>query len=187
MGMHLRGFLLTLTACLGLSAGDVRAGMVTNFGQPEAAGHTQVHATHWVAQGFTLDGFNYNLSKVTLWLKDATNSSGGFFLQIRDAAGSAPGNTVLTTLSGSANPSSAGSYEYTGNVFLSANQSYFVVAGVTSGNGNYSWRGTPSDDQTGDLNWNIGRRGDFAGVARRRSISCAIAARPARLQCRPFT
>ena len=53
---------------------------------------------------------------------------------------------VWLTLSGSANPATAGNYAYTGSYLLAANTTYYIVAGVSSGTGAYEWASHDSED-----------------------------------------
>jgi hypothetical protein len=105
-----------------------------------ASGFGFVHSGQWYAQSFVVGGSDHTFSSVVLNMDNAINSNGEFFVSIYDAAGAngRPGNSLLT-LSGSANPSVAGDYAYTGSVGLSASTAYWVVAGVGSGSGAYRW------------------------------------------------
>jgi len=155
MSRKLTCVLVLLTACGSQLVHEARAESISNLGEP-ITGFTQVFNTHWVAQPFTLDNANYNLNSATLGMTTATSAGGNFVVQIRDDAAGSPGSTVLATLSGNSDPFAGGLQTYSGSVLLSANQTYYVVAGVTAGGANYSWNGGFSDNQTGTLAWNIG-------------------------------
>ncbi len=103
----------------------------------------------WIGQSFTVGGSSATLSSVVLSMA-ADNTvipSGNLFVSLYDAtgAGSRPGASLLT-LSGSANPATAGNYTYTGSYLLTANTTYYIVAGVSSGTGAYEWAAHDSQD-----------------------------------------
>jgi len=106
----------------------------------------------WWGQSFLVGADNYALTSVVMNMALANNSSGNFFVRIygADGAGNAPG-TILATLSGNANPSTAANYTYTpaATVDLSANTSYYVVAGVNGGFGSYRWNSGTGGIETG--------------------------------------
>ena len=113
------------------------------FDTVEADGSDYVNFTYSLAQSFKTDAVNVRLTSVVVRLDNAVDPAGGFVVQIYDATGaSQKPNHKLATLSGSANPASAGSYEYTpvGSLDLATNTFYWVVVGVNSGISQYPWR-----------------------------------------------
>jgi hypothetical protein len=61
---------------------------------------------------------------------------------------------MLEALSGSANPAAAGNHTYTSSgLVLAPSTSYWIVAGVTAGAGDYTWNMTNSNSYTGS--WSI--------------------------------
>jgi hypothetical protein len=112
-----------------------------NYGNVEADG--------WFGQSFSMGSSSATLSSVVLSMTadNAVVPTGNFFVSLYDAtgAGSTPGASLLT-LSGSANPATAGDYTYTGSLLLAANTTYYVVAGVSSGSGVYEWAAHSSED-----------------------------------------
>ena len=106
-----------------------------------------------IGQSFTTGGSSVTLSSVALSMIDGTQfndpitPSGNFFVSLYDATGdgSSPGASLLA-LSGSANPATTGAYTYTGSYLLAANTTYYIVAGVSSGNGVYEWGSHDSQD-----------------------------------------
>jgi hypothetical protein len=102
-----------------------------------------------MGQSFTVGGSSATLTSVVLTMtNDNTSVTGGnFFVSLYDAtgAGSIPGASLLT-LSGSANPATAGNYTYTGSYLLAANTTYYIVAGVSSGNAVYEWAAHAGED-----------------------------------------
>lgn len=120
-----------------------------------------VDSSNWLAQLFQTDSSasSFTLNSVTLNLGNTGDTSGNFFVAIySNAGGNLPGGS-LATLTGNSNPSSAGQYTYTATgLTLNANTKYWVLAGVSSGSGSYSWidsgGGDPADlAHTG--NWSI--------------------------------
>ncbi len=96
-------------------------------------------------------------------MTSASNASGNFFVSVwSDAAGTHP-DTSLETLSGDANPATTGNYTYSASgsgLSLSPNTKYWIVLGVSSGDGNYRWNYTNSSATTGS--WTIPSTGTYA-------------------------
>ena len=110
-----------------------------------------VTSTTWVANQFTTDNQSYDLTSVRLNLRTAFNTAGNFIVQIwDDNLTTGPGNLLLT-LSGSSNPASAGLYTYIPltTVTLNPATSYWIAAGVSSGNGIYGWNSTSTSAANG--------------------------------------
>ncbi len=130
------------------------AEMVTNLGEASASGFW-VSDTMFEAQGFTTDDTSSFLESVTINMPGLRDSSGNFTLSIFTDNGDAPGAMVPNgLLSGPGNPSvGLNTYTATGDISLAPNTTYWVVAQVTSGNGEYSWSVTSSTSETGS--WSI--------------------------------
>jgi hypothetical protein len=141
------GVLATLLCPLSLPA----AVIFENLDTPNNS--NEIHDGIYSAYSFVVGAAGATLTSAVLRMGNANNSSGNFFVQLWDATGtgSRPGGS-LTTLTGSADPSAAGDYTYTGSYSLQANTTYYIVAGVSSGNGDYIWRGErPADIPSGSL------------------------------------
>lgn len=96
-------------------------------------------------QYFTVSGGNYTLNSVTINMGTASNPTGGFTLGlygVTSTGGTAFSLNSLATLSGSADPSTAGDYVYTGTASLLAGQSYLLLAQVTTTGSSYTWNKT---------------------------------------------
>lgn len=112
----------------------------------------------WSANAFTTNNQRWLLNSVIVSMAPASNTDGNFFLSIFDTAvGGGPGSE-LGLLDGVDNPSGTPSslFEYTAagaGLLLNANTQYWVVAGVSSGNGIYNWNYTESSSTTGP--WSI--------------------------------
>ena len=120
-----------------------------DYGYIAGGGAGSGYLEEWIGQSFTVGGSSATLSSVVLSM-DTDNTvipSGNFFVSLYDAtgAGSNPGADLLT-LSGSANPATAGNYTYTGSYLLAADTTYYIVAGVSSGTGAYEWAAHDSLD-----------------------------------------
>ena len=117
------------------------------------AGASSEDNVEWMGQSFTVGGSSATLTSVVLSMIDGTQfndpviASGNFFVSLYDAtgAGSSPGASLLA-LSGSANPATTGAYTYTGSYLLAANTTYYIVAGVSSGNSVYEWAAHDGQD-----------------------------------------
>jgi hypothetical protein len=86
--------------------------------------------------GFTTGTGNLRLSSVTLGMAAGRNGSGNFFVKLYNSVNGRPGKSLIT-LSGEANPINEGDYTYSGSYKLNPNTTYWIVAGVRSGNGSY--------------------------------------------------
>ena len=77
--------------------------------------------------------------KVMVRMAAGTTSGGNFYVQLFDATGTSgkPGASPLLTLTGEANPFTAGNYTYSGSYNLAANTDYWIKLGVSSGAGMY--------------------------------------------------
>lgn len=158
----------TLVAALGIAFGalasnEMKAETVhfSNLSSVSPGFEITVDSSNWLAQLFQTDSSasSFTLNSFTLNLGGAADTSGNFFVALYSNTGSNLPGSSLGTLSGNANPSTAGQYTYVATgLTLDANTKYWVLAGVSSGNGSYSWidsnGGYPADmAHTG--NWSI--------------------------------
>jgi hypothetical protein len=133
---------------------------LSNLGQ-SFTNSNPVASDSWLAAGF-LTGTNtsgYTLNSIQLGMTDATGNPSGFTAMIYGAGGIGGlfPQSSLGTLSGSANPSTAGTYTYTdgSNITLSPHTDYFIVltAGTTAANGAYEWNFTSASSYNPSDNW----------------------------------
>ena len=114
----------------------------------------------WYASSFMTNNQAWTLTSATLAFGPATDTSGNLFVNLYSNATNSPGSS-LGTLSGSDNPASAGLYTYTSNgISLDPSTTYWLVAGVSSGNGNYTWGYSNTYASTGV--WSIPSTNTFA-------------------------
>lgn len=105
----------------------------------ESVGSDFVSTDQWRAVSFVTNNQAWTLTSATLKFGPAQNTSGNLFVNVYSNATDRPGSS-LGTLSGSDNPASAGQYTYTSNgINLDPSTIYWLVAGVSSGNGDYRW------------------------------------------------
>lgn len=120
---------------------------LSNISQP-STGSTAVGSNSWIATLFYA-GTNpegYLLNSIRLTMTDSSGNPSAFTVALYSApdilGGNSPGSD-LGTLSGSANPTSAGVYTYsaTSGISLSTGTPYFIVitAGTAVANGAYEW------------------------------------------------
>jgi hypothetical protein len=149
----LRAAVLALILTCSASRADVLFDSTTtpanDYAYIAGGGAGSGYMEEWIGQTFTMGGSSATLSSVVLAMA-ADNTvipSGNFFVSVYDAngAGSTPGIS-LATLTGSANPATAGNYIYTGSLLLAANTTYYIVAGVSSGNAVYEWAAHAGED-----------------------------------------
>jgi hypothetical protein len=110
-----------------------------NLNTPTPNSFLDIKASQWDAQSFTVGSVSVPLSEVLLNLNSPTGTGGNFFVRLYGNGGSNVPGTVLQTLTGTSNPATSGIYSFSGSSLLSANTTYWVVAGVTSGSGQYEW------------------------------------------------
>jgi hypothetical protein len=88
---------------------------------------------------FVTNNQAWTLTSATLTFGTTHSNLGNLFVNVYSNATDRPGSS-LGTLSGSDNPASAGQYTYTSNgINLDPSTIYWLVAGVSSGNGDYRW------------------------------------------------
>lgn len=154
---------LPLVAFLSLGGlSSLHAATTSNLTFPDGSwpGDT-VTSTVYLASSFTTNSAStsYRLDSVTVNMGAAITAGGGFILQIRSNSGSQPGSLVAQ-LTGEVNPSSGlHTYTPTTTITLNANTTYWVVAGVASGTGEFRWLAAANNNQTGD--WTIGNNIGF--------------------------
>jgi|GEM_PF-6374127 len=85
---------------------------------------------------FTTGADDWILSSVMLGMDAGRNGSGNFFVKLYNSVNGRPGKSLIT-LSGEANPIDEGDHTYCCSYKLSPNTTYWIVAGVRSGNGSY--------------------------------------------------
>jgi hypothetical protein len=132
---------LFLGSMLGLLLTSINMDAAIIFDTSGTVGAATVNPVNWWAQSFTTDENNYTFTSVVLGLGSVSPDSGSFVVSLYDATGasSRPG-ILLAALSGNAAPPIPGDYTYSGTWSLSANTTYYVVAGVISGTGSYVWK-----------------------------------------------
>jgi hypothetical protein len=131
---------------------------VSNLGQSPGS-KAEIGSDMWIAQEFfitTTDPNTYALDSVQLLMDPMTRNASGFSVSIYGGSLNGPPLLNLGSLSGSDNPSTAGTYTYTSSgITLSPGTAYYVVAsaGTPISEGAYVWSAANSFTKSG--NWNI--------------------------------
>ena len=131
--------IMLLTASLGLAAapGAWAAVIFDTTTTPSPAGvSVGGSGQRRQAQSFRTGSTGSQLSSVLLAFGTGGVSGGGFSVSLYNATGTSPHNPAfspLLTLSGEANPYTAGNYTYTGSYALAANTDYWIVLACTTG------------------------------------------------------
>ena len=134
----------------------------------------------------------YSLQEVVLKFRDAVGNPGSFTAAIHADSDGNPAATTTYTLSGDANPSTAGDYAYTcsGTCTLDSNTTYFLMASGTSADyavGRFRVDVTASGSETntpGGAGWSIANNSrvkflDGVGATKTlRSSSCSRSSPP---------
>ena len=128
---------LFLTASLGLAAAPgARAAVIFDTTTSASLYTVTINSSRQQAQSFRTGSTGSQLSSVLLFTGPDGVSGGGFSVSLYNAIGTSPYNPAspaLLTLSGEANPYTAGNYTYTGSYALAANTDYWIVLACTSG------------------------------------------------------
>lgn len=136
-----RTTLLTICAVMMTITGMVQAATIfdTLAGTGSDPGAAEIFKDSWMGQSFTTDAA-CALQSVVLGMQDQYQSptavlDNKFFVRLYAADGenNTPGSLLLT-LTGNASPAATGNYIYVGTCGLSANTTYWVVAGDTGAN-----------------------------------------------------
>ena len=129
--------------------------LVENLSQTNG-GEITVNNLQWLGSSFTTGSGSYNLESVTLLFRQ--NIAGDLFVRLYGNNSGVPG-TLITTFT---NPASL-TTNVANNTFtlatsqaLTASTTYWLVSGILSGSGTYSWGYTSSDSETGLPGWTIG-------------------------------
>jgi len=129
--------IMLLTASLGLAAAPGAWAAVIFDTTTSASLYTvTIDSLRRTAQSFRTGSTGSQLSSVLLGIGTGGVSGGGFSVSLYNAIGTSPYNpafSALYTLSGEANPYTAGNYTYTGSYALAANTDYWIVLACTSG------------------------------------------------------
>jgi hypothetical protein len=135
--------LFVSAAALVLIAGpDARADVVFDSLDPPAINQGWGIAESFpIAHGFLMGPATMSLSTVEMFMFNSLGA-GNFYVGLYGDDGSGLPGAQIQLLNGSTNPSTAGIYTYTGSAMLTANTNYWIVAGVSSGPGSYTWGGT---------------------------------------------
>ena len=129
--------------------------LVSNLGESND-GVDPIITTHWGGSNFTTGIDSYQLTGVSLPLV-AVTSSANFFVSLYSNNAGQPGS-ALTSFTPTTTIGSPATYAFTPNssVTLAANTTYWLVAGISSGVGEYDWSYTTSFNQTSSAGWTIG-------------------------------
>ena len=124
-----------------------------------------VSTSPWIAQSFLTNNQSWTLTSATLFFNEAYDTSGNLFVDVYSNATDVPGSS-LGGLSGSDNPASEGQYTYTSTgISLDPSTTYWLVAGVSSGDGAYGWFYDNSGSITSTGVWSIPPTSTFAGTS----------------------
>ena len=125
--------IMILTASLGLAAAPgAWAAVIFDTTVSATSGSAYTCDGSEIAESFRTGSTGSQLSEVMLRMAGGTYpGNDGFLVRLYDSAGVGgnPGTSLLT-LSGSANPFTAGNYTYTGSYALAANTDYWIVLAV---------------------------------------------------------
>ncbi len=150
-----RGGSLALLVSLALGQQASAVTLVENLSQTNG-GEITVNNLQWLGSSFTTGSGSYNLESVTLLLQE--NTAGDLFVGLYGNNSGVPGTLITTfTNPGSITTSLANNtFTLATSQALTASTTYWLVSGILSGSGTYSWGYTSSDSETGLPGWTIG-------------------------------
>ena len=152
--------IMLLTASLGLAAAP-GAWAAVIFDTTDVNDFASTYDGLSNAQSFRTGSTGSQLSGVMLRMEGAYQDGGNFTVRLYNSTedgGNNPGTSLLT-LSGSADPFTAGNYTYTGSYALAANTDYWIVLAVF-GQGNYNICMGPSGPTVGTSPYGHGEYND---------------------------
>lgn len=137
------GFSACLTAVLLLFQCATHSNATVIFSQTGAPSvNGTINSSTYFAQSFVNGSTVMSFTSVELGMGPfLTDNSGNFFVSLYTNSGSNLPGTLVETLSGSTSPDTQNFYTYTGSgsTQLLADTGYWIVAGVSSGTGQYRW------------------------------------------------
>ena len=151
---------LALLLSLGLGQQASAATLVSNL--PPTTSGNQGHAVksdQWLRSSFTTGSgiYGYTIDSVTLRFAQTTAGSNLFVRLYSDSAGGIGSQiTSFTNPSFTTNTTNNYIFTLTTPQTLAANTAYWLVAGISTGSGEYQWGFTDSANQTGFPGWSIG-------------------------------
>jgi hypothetical protein len=142
---------------LGLGQQASAVTLVENLTQP-TNGSDGINFSNWRGSSFTTGSGSYNLESVTLLFQEDTADLNNLFVRLYGNNSGVPG-TLITTFTNPASITTSvanNTFTLTTPQALTANTTYWLISGVSSSNGDYSWSYTSSDSETGLPGWTIG-------------------------------
>ena len=152
----------SLALLLSLSLGQQASAntLVSNLPGTTTSGfEPSVKPDQWVGSSFKTGSasYGYTLDSVTLLFQQMNLNTNLFVRLYSDNSGSISSLITSFTNPGSITTNAANNtFTLTTPQTLAANTTYWLVAGISSGSGEYRWRSTTSPDQTGFTGWSIG-------------------------------
>jgi hypothetical protein len=116
----------------------------------------QVRNNQWLSSSFQTGNasYGYILNSVTLRIGQAT--LGSLFVKLYSNAAGNPGTEITSFNVPSIGGTNNYNFTLTNSQLLTANTTYWLVAGILSGSGLYVWTKTNSTAETGLPGWSIG-------------------------------
>lgn len=120
----------------------------------------QVTNNQWMGSSFTTGNNLVILTSVTLRLGQFT--LGSLFVKLYSNSTGFPEYEINSFNVPSISGTNTYDFTLTNPYILTANTTYWLVAGISSGSGGYAWAFANSGDQIGELDWLIGDTAVFS-------------------------
>jgi len=157
------GSSLALLLSLSLGQQASAATLVENLNQPNPNNlGFEVKNNQWVGSSFQTGNASdgYTLDSVTLRFGEFT--SGSLFVKLYTNVAGNPTTEITSFNVPSIGVTNNYDFTLTNPQLLTANTTYWLVAGISSGSGEYFWAKTDSTVETGLPGWSIGNQAIFS-------------------------
>ena len=144
--------------------GTMVVNLVSNLTQTTNSGFS-INNNHWLSSSFTTGSgsYGYTINSVTLRLAKLT-ANPNFFISLYNAIPEGLGSQIASFTNPSFTLNITDDYIFTITTpqILTANTTYWLVAGISGGSGQDFWGFTTSPDQTGLPGWSIGNNSFYS-------------------------
>ncbi len=148
--------------CLIVLSPAAPAAVISNLGEPtigfSSVSGLPIPASGWTAVKFSTGGGTWQLNSLTARFQDNSGlTPDGFVIEVRDSAGTNPGNSVLGSFSPAINITTESDYLFspTGAISLGGLADYWLVARPTNPLANYGWAITMNPGDNGQSGWSL--------------------------------
>ncbi|MDB9414184.1 choice-of-anchor R domain-containing protein [Microcystis aeruginosa] len=155
------GSSLALLLSLSLGQQASAATLVENLSQPPDMGF-QVKNNQWLSSSFQTGNASYDYTLNSVTLRFGQFTPGSLFVKLYSNLAGNPGSEITSFNVPSIGGTNTYDFTLTNPYLLTANTTYWLVAGISSGSGEYFWGKTNSTAEIGLPGWSIGNLAFFS-------------------------